>query len=591
MPNETHYNKIHQQRIDKLVEQVYQLYLQAIQEAVRLGLAVESDSEKPFSFSDYPGLQTKVNKLLSNHATKTITLFNTATASAWLLADQKNDDLVKSLFGDSPPQAISERFLGRNLQALEAFQKRKVAGMGLSQRIWNLNEGFRSELEMGIDIGLLDGRSAAELSRDIRKYLNEPERLFRRVRDERGLLHLSKAAANYHPGQGTYRSSFKNAIRLARTEVNMAYKESDHDRWNGLDFVVGVRIRRSNNPYSCPVCDKLQGDYPKSFKFVGWHPQCRCVSTSILISDKEQERMTQMILDGDDLAGFKSLNEVKQVPAGFTEWVSGNTERILRAKNPPYFIRDNFKGGTVSGGLHLSGLTAAVPKISTVPASTSRKLDLKKFIKGDIPSNSEVKNIMAEYATMFPENFRNGFNNLSFRKSGSYMMQHSMSYNQRTKHWVGGSDFAISTTSFKIKGEIFNPGEELKAALGAIKSGKTLSFHQEYAVESLWHEILHAKTKSAPQKLDGYYTEKMETANQFIARHTYPSFLESLGGKAIHQKQVLDNGLGYHKWVDKFRNDLKLKGISEKEAIAILEPILMRNYGQVAGELAKMLQP
>lgn len=46
------------------------------------------------------------------------------------------------------------------------------------------------------------------------------ERLYRRVRGADGKLHLSKAAKAYHPSQGVYRSSYKNAMRLTRTECN-----------------------------------------------------------------------------------------------------------------------------------------------------------------------------------------------------------------------------------------------------------------------------------------------------------------------------------------------------------------------------------
>ena len=96
----------------------------------------------------------------------------------------------------------------------------------------------------------------------------------------------------YHSGQGVYRSSYKNAMRLARTEINMAYREAEYQRWQQLDFVVGFRIHLSNNhtilnskgepvPFH-DICDELAGDYPKTFKFVGWHPQCRCFVTPIL---------------------------------------------------------------------------------------------------------------------------------------------------------------------------------------------------------------------------------------------------------------------------------------------------------------------
>ena len=107
------------------------------------------------------------------------------------------------------------------------------------------------------------------MARDLKQYLKHPDKLFRRVRDERGILHFSKNAAAFHPGQGVYRSSYQNARRLAVTETNMAYRTADHERWQNLDFVVGIEIHLSSNhtckgrdgkPYRFEdICDQLQG--------------------------------------------------------------------------------------------------------------------------------------------------------------------------------------------------------------------------------------------------------------------------------------------------------------------------------------------
>ena len=144
-------------------------------------------------------------------------------------------------------------------------------------------------MELALDIGIGEGRSAAELSRDVRRYLNHPERLFRRVRDKHGNLVLSQAAKAFNPGQGVYRSSFKNARRLTATETNMAYRKADNERWQQLFFVVGFEVKLSNNhsingvPFT-DICDELAGKYPKTFVFTGWHPLCRCYTVPILIT-------------------------------------------------------------------------------------------------------------------------------------------------------------------------------------------------------------------------------------------------------------------------------------------------------------------
>lgn len=193
----------------------------------------------------------------------------------------------------------------------------------------------------------------AQRCRDIRQYLRKPNELFRRVRDEHGQLHLSKRAAAYHPGQGVYRSSYKNARRLAVTETNMAYNTSDHLRWQQLDFVVGIEVRLSGN-HTClggdgkphkftDICDELAGKYPKTFKFTGWHPQCRCIAISILKTQEEMDADTQKILNGEPIDG-DSVNTVEDVPQAFKDWCAENSDRIDRAAERgtlPYFLRDN----------------------------------------------------------------------------------------------------------------------------------------------------------------------------------------------------------------------------------------------------------
>ena len=194
------------------------------------------------------------------------------------------------------------------------------------------------------------------MSRDLRGYLQQPDKLFRRVRDAYGVLRLSQAAKAYHPGRGVYRSSYKNARRLAATETNIAYHTADYLRWQQLDFVVGIRVELSNNhtlngrPFH-DICDELsaprgsnntggRGCYPKDFKFTGWHPLCRCHALTILKTDDEIAEDTRRILAGEP-TDTGSVNRVDDMPQEFKGWVDANSDRIERAKSLPYFIKDN----------------------------------------------------------------------------------------------------------------------------------------------------------------------------------------------------------------------------------------------------------
>lgn len=347
----------HFQNTERFAKLVRNLYLAAIREATRLGLSVDHDPSKPFRFSDFPSLNKRVQQLFDDLAGNIQTVIHNGVDSEWDFANDKNDELLKSVFKTDKklPERALARYTGRNQEALTAFKERKANGLDLSDRIWNPVKQFRSELEMALELGIADGKSADQISRDIRSYLENPDMLFRRIRKRKdGPLRLSQHAKAYNPGRGVSRSSYKNAQRLARTEINMAYREADFNRWQNFDFVVGIEVRRSNNPYGCDVCESLKGRYPKNFKFRSWHPNCRCHAISILATEEEINELELRMLNDEDLSDFRSVNEITEMPAGWDKWIKANEDRLLRAKSQPYFIRDNFKDGDPSKGLRFA---------------------------------------------------------------------------------------------------------------------------------------------------------------------------------------------------------------------------------------------
>lgn len=338
----------HYARIERYISLIDAIFEQVSKDAVRLAKSVKFDDSKLFSFGRYPKLKTRVDELMDTMASDIQTVIINGVTAEWDESNVKNDSLTKSILGKKlSDQEISseefQKYFRGNDSALKAFIERKESGMNLSSRIWNMTKEYRSNLELALSVGLSEGKSAAELSRDIREYLNEPKRLFRRVRNKYGQLVLSKAAKSYNPGTGQYRSSYKNALRLARTEINMAYKTADYERWQQLDFVVGYEVKRSGRKYSCSICEAFAGKYPKWFKFVSWHPNCRCYVIPILMKDSEfwSESKT-------------SVNEVSDVPDGFKKWCSDNLERAKESSSVPYWVRDNFKKGRLENGLRLA---------------------------------------------------------------------------------------------------------------------------------------------------------------------------------------------------------------------------------------------
>ena len=369
------FDAAHYRRTEAYARQIEKLCNLAASEYASLaGTLFQPDLNKPFNFDDYPQTKKAAAQVTQGLAKKIQGVIVRGTAAEWRAACDKNDAFLKSILRTSrltPEEA--EQYQARNLEALQSFQQRKVEGLGLSKRVWKYVGDIKDTIELGIDVGLGEGRSAQQLSKDLRQCLQQPDKLFRRVRDKYGNLRLSKAAALYHPGQGVYRSSARNAQRLARTEVNMAYRQAEYLRWQQLDFVVGIRIWLSNNHTVLDskgrpqplvdVCDELKGDYPKTFRFVGWHPQCRCQVTPILSDydeyNKDRGNRLKAIVRGQAYKSLPSRRQVTAIPENFTQYIEGIRERAKGWKIQPYYIRDNFNGGTIEGGLK-AGIAATM---------------------------------------------------------------------------------------------------------------------------------------------------------------------------------------------------------------------------------------
>lgn len=353
----------HKQRLSLYQRRVDALYKKACRELSRITANLRDyNPEDAFSFKNRPSIQQGVESVLNGLKSGITTIIVDGVNSEWTLANDKNNELSRQVFGDNVGKLSQEqyrRYFSDNDEARKAFLARKENGLSLSDRVWNYTNQFKNEIELGLDIGLRNGLSADEMTRELKQYLKYPDKLFRRVRDERGVLQLSKAAADFHPGRGVYRSSYKNALRLAVTETNMAYRTADHDRIQTMDFVVGIRVVLSNNHTvnGMPlydICDELsaplgstatkgRGCYPKDFKFTGWHPNCRCHVEFIQLTQEEMDRMTQDTLDGKPWSG-NSVNEVKDVPLAYKEWCEQHANEIIQGADRnklPYFVRDN----------------------------------------------------------------------------------------------------------------------------------------------------------------------------------------------------------------------------------------------------------
>lgn len=338
----------HNAHIDEYLSEIDALYEAYTRDLVQMGMQYDYSAQDGdlFSFASNKARQENASASLSTFKDRLKTIVTAGIASEWAFANEKVDSWVKELFSDP-----KDGYLLHNLDALDAFAKRTTYGHTLSGRVWNITRQFQQQIELSLSVGISEGRSAAKISQDVRAYLNDPDKLFRKVRNAFGEKVLSKKGMSYHPGQGVYRSSYQNALRMVRTEINSAYMEADYLRWQQLDFIVGYEVKTSKTHAKwlakfwyprfkkgrapLEICDAMEGKYPKDFKFIGWHPNCRCYAVPILANE------------GTGADWWEApQNEVKELPQGLQKWVEDNKNRITAAAKKgtlPYWISENKK--------------------------------------------------------------------------------------------------------------------------------------------------------------------------------------------------------------------------------------------------------
>ncbi|MFC2496886.1 hypothetical protein [Capnocytophaga granulosa] len=323
------YDNEHRKHLLAYLQQIERLFYQWV--GFSVSLALKTDFQDLVTSTLFAFASTKKGKAfdkeLAKFSNQLDQIIKQGITKEWAFANLKQDHLLR--------EGLTKY---QNLEALETFKKRKIKDFTVSNRVWDIAKKAQSEIELALSVSLEEGKSAVQLSREVRNLLNNPTALFRRVRDKYGNLVLSKNAQNYHPGQGVYRSAYKNALRLASNEINVAYKSADWLRIQQNPDVVGFEVRLSPQHKVYDMCDELKGKYPKSFRFHGWHVGCKCHIITILKTDEE---LIKELKADETLPPESSTNYIDDVPSNYKQWVTDNKDRFKNWKTKPYFIEGN----------------------------------------------------------------------------------------------------------------------------------------------------------------------------------------------------------------------------------------------------------
>lgn len=474
MPGLSFYDKQHIQKIAAQQAVIANIFNQFIL-SVSPYLHKWSDAGKNNVWIRNQRIESAVDRELLNLESMLYANISAFQKDGWERAERKNDDFISQFIkGMSISSATKDGMFAHSLSAFEALKNDIDAnGFKLSDRVWNIMQQTKSQLEFYLDSGVVAGRNANGISSDIRQILQNPQKRFRRIRNEKGELVLSQPMKNYHPGQGVYRSAYKNALRTSATTTNIAYRSADYERWSKQDFILGIEIHRSaNNRGPCKICDAMVGKYPKTFKFTGFHPFCICFATPITM---EPEGFADFLLNETVPQG----QTITDIPQAAKDFVSENKDGLQSA----FWYKDNFTNdGRLQRKIVSQPITNEVIKISR-----------SKRIKTDAEKNDIQKR--------WDDRFVRNFNQAKIEQKIGVKKGKEMTFEEANElrgniNYGKASEYSVNSQSCVVANELRRRGYNVTALPNLQKTG---NIPYELSMRTNWAWI-DPKTMVMPKK-------------------------------------------------------------------------------------------
>lgn len=280
-------------RLAGYMMQVRTIYDRLNERAASIVESVGYDGAVEFSFADYPETKRDLQLLQRQFVDDMQILIYSGTSAEWKRSNLLQDLVANKALKYYRAQAAGKKFkhyYQTNSDQLKTFQRRTERGLNLSAKLWNQSQVYKDSLEATISTAIEKGMNAVTLSKRISKYLNDWPSLQADYQEKFG------KATNCYDCE--YRS-----IRLARNEINIAYRTAEQLRWQQFDFILGYKIKLSGSHPRYDICDDLAGDYPKDFKFVGWHPNCY-LPNALVLTDKGWKYIKD-VSDNDKVLSLK----------------------------------------------------------------------------------------------------------------------------------------------------------------------------------------------------------------------------------------------------------------------------------------------
>lgn len=161
----------------------------------------------------------------------------------------------------------SDKWKGKQNLVIQTVTKKSIKGLRPSDLIWDLTRKTESDLRRLVVSGVAQGEHPSVIARKVKKYVSP-------ARTDYGTLE-----------RGVYRSPFKNAMRLARTEATKAYNHATAEFAADKSWVKGIQVKLGPAHDVPDECDAWDGKIIEPEEFADTfplHPHCMCMGVYVI---------------------------------------------------------------------------------------------------------------------------------------------------------------------------------------------------------------------------------------------------------------------------------------------------------------------
>jgi len=335
---------------------------------------------------------------------------------------------------------------------------------------------------------------------------------------------------------------------IAWTETAHAYLKATVELTKDEEEIVGYQWRLSRSHPRADICDVYanvdyglgRGVHPKNkLPRLPAHPHCMCYLVPIVRKKGMEEREKPFIPE----TALESW-----APKWLKEYAEENGLSLADLFN--------FKEGRFLRMREIGNLKEALPQLRKPEALID---------KYDFRSIQDVEKLIIDFAETHKDLF--------FYIAKEVVVEEGkhLTYIMACRGRLDGTATVLVNKEYE---------NALISALQNLRNKARLTKADEEMLETLWHEFTHLRTINLFKVLR-HFTDGdrrlMEMLTEFIARHTYDEFLNMLrpGTMPNYQKELIEDGVGYQRLIERFRYLLRKFEINEKEVVKELESVLL----------------